>query len=109
MSSVKLVRVSYLEHNKILEVPPRTDDAAATESDLEVLEREFRRKFLADQDTDSLKLTVTFQKFDHEWDEYIDINSDATINHKDKLKAIVSTPSSSARTPSSSVRLIVLY
>ena len=64
--SLKSVRVSYLERNKILKVPSDTDST----TDLEFLEREFRREFLFDQDADNVGLTVTFQRYEPEWEEY---------------------------------------
>ena len=65
--SLKSVCVSYLERNKILKVPSDTDST----TDLEFLEREFRREFLFDQDADNIGLTVTFQRYEPEWEEYI--------------------------------------
>lgn len=34
-------------------------------------------------------MTITFQIFDPEWDEYVDLEEDSIINHKDKLKVVI--------------------
>ncbi len=36
-------------------------------------------------------MAVHFQRFDEEWEEYIDLDVDATINDKDNLKVVVSS------------------
>ena len=36
-----------------------------------------------------MNLQVTFQKFDKEWEEYVDLESPAVLCHNDKLKAVV--------------------
>ena len=85
LEPTKAVRVAYLERNKVLKLPV----SEANFSELELLETQFRREFLFDQDADNVGLTVTFQRFDPEWEEYIDLELDAEIKHKDKLKAVV--------------------
>ena len=37
----------------------------------------------------NVKLQITFQHFDPVWEEYVDLEEDAVMHHKDKLKAIV--------------------
>ena len=37
-----------------------------------------------------MRLVVTFQRFDNEWNEYVDLEEDEVINDKDKLKVVVS-------------------
>ena len=51
-----------------------------------------------------MKLQITSQHFDPEWEEYVNLEEDAVVYNKDKLKAIV-TPrqSDSAPTTSASV------
>ena len=58
----------------------------SAESDLKFLTEEFRREFKFDSNID---LVVTFQRFDSEWGEYIDLEADCSVCHKDKLKVIV--------------------
>lgn len=58
----------------------------SAESDLKFLTKEFRREFKFDSNVD---LVVTFQHFDSEWREYIDLEADSSVCHKDKLKVIV--------------------
>ncbi len=49
------------------------------------------RKFLESFNyTKNARLAVHFQRFDEEWQEYIDLDVDATIYDKDKLKVVVS-------------------
>ncbi len=35
-------------------------------------------------------LTITFQHFEEDWNEFVDLDDDAIVQHKDKLKVIVS-------------------
>ena len=59
----KSVLVNYLGSKKILKIVSEEQT-----KDLELLSDEFKRAFLED----SSNLTVTFQKFDVDWDDYID-------------------------------------
>ena len=47
-----------------------------------------------------MKFDITFQKFDSEWNEYIDLEDTDKISDKDKLKVVV-TPSRSGETAAS--------
>ena len=78
----KSVLVTYLERNKILKMPVSNKTA-----DLKFLEEEFRKEFKFDS---NVNLLITFQRFDGEWDEYVDLDEDGALVHKDKLKAVVS-------------------
>ncbi len=76
------VLLSYLESNKPVTIP---GDKAG--SDVSYL----REKFLASFDYSSnVKLTIIFQRYDKEWEMFTDLEDDATIEHKDKLKVVVS-------------------
>ena len=92
----KVVLVSHLERNKKISIPQHK-----SEGDMEYLRREFLKHFFFEK---NVKLQITFQHFDPEWEEYVDLEEDAVVHHKDKLKAIV-TPrlSDSAPTTSTSV------
>ena len=99
IQKLKTVMVSYLERNKLLKIP----DSA--ESDLKFLTEVFRREFKFD-------LVVTFQRFDSEWGEYIDLEVDSSVCHKDKLKVIVTpllvTPATSDYTETALVSRYVI-
>ena len=55
-------------------------------SDVSFLELEFRKKFAFEA---HVNLVVTFQRFDPEWNETVDLDEAAVINNKDKLTALV--------------------
>ena len=56
-------------------------------ADLKFLEKEFHKAFKFDS---NVNLLIMFQRFDGEWDEYVDLDKDCALVHKDKLKAVVS-------------------
>ena len=76
----KSVLVTYRERNKVLKVPE--------EGDLKVLVIE-----------SDARLVVTFQRYDTDWGEYVDLEEECTLQHKDKIKAVVN----SVVTPSTEV------
>lgn len=78
----KSVLVTYLERNKILKIP-----VSSKTGELKFLEKEFRNEFKFES---NVNLLITFQRFDGEWDEYVDLDEDCALAHKDKLKAVVS-------------------
>ena len=78
----KSVLVTYLERNKILKIP-----VSSKTDELKFLEKEFRNEFKFES---NVNLLITFQHFDGEWDEYVDLDEDCALAHKDKLKAVVS-------------------
>ena len=96
--------VSYLERNKKISIPEHK-----SEGDVEYLRREFLINFFSEK---NVKLHITFQHFDPEWEEYVDLDEDAVVPHKKKLKAIVTRPpvkyllSDSAPTTSGSVIVV---
>ena len=89
-SSDKTVLLSYLEKNKKVTIP-----ANAPKSDLEYLRDIFLTSFKFES---NVLLDVTFQKFDGEWNEFIDLEDGDKVCHKDKLKAVV-TPILAQDTP----------
>ena len=76
------VLVSYLERNKKITIPEYSGD-----SDIEYLRREFRANFDYGK---NVRLQITFQRYDPEWEEFVDLDEDGEVYHKDKLKAVVS-------------------
>ncbi len=82
--------MSYLDRNKVIQIPSIDAD------ELVYLKKEFRRNFCFGE---NVNIDVTFQKFDPDWNDYIDLESPLLLAHKDKLKAIV-TPLLRDNTPS---------
>lgn len=95
----KQVLVSYLERNKIIRIPTSLEC-----DELSHLTTEFKAAFSFGG---NVNIQVTFQKFDNDWGEFIDLETPLTLQHKDKLKAVIililidNTPVSS--TPAGSV------
>ncbi len=75
----KSVLVSFQERNKVLKL--------FEDGDLKVLEKEFRKAFKLDSEAS----LVTFQRYDTDWGEYVDLDDECTLQHKDKVKAVVSS------------------
>ena len=92
-SKTKTVLVSYLEKNKRIKIPPEQ-----SESDLDYLRREFLVQFKFEA---NVNLDVTFQRFDSDWNEFVDLEEADEICDKDKLKAVV-TPILAQETPEGS-------
>ena len=78
----KSVLVTYLERNKVLKIPYSNDSP-----DVKRLEKEFRKEFKFDS---NVRLIITFQRFDRDWEEFVDLDDECTLLDKDKLKAVVS-------------------
>ena len=53
---------------------------------MEFLEKHFRREFKFQA---NVNLDITFQRFDKDWDEYIEVGIGCKLEHKAKLKAVV--------------------
>ena len=83
MAETKLVLVSYLENNKVLKIPTNKGSV----SDVEYLEQAFRPEFSFES---TVKLSITFQRFDEDGNEFIDLEADTELQQKDKVKAVVS-------------------
>ena len=76
----KRILVSYLERNKVLVLPE------GAENDVQYLKTEFLKTFKL---IDDITVDVIFQKFDDDWDTYVDIEDGDKLVHKDKLRAVV--------------------
>ena len=87
-SAAKTVLLSYLEKNKRIVIP-----SEKSESDLRYLNNQFIAHFNFES---NVKLDITFQRFESEWNEYILYTDE--INNKDKLKVVV-TPLLGGETP----------
>ena len=78
--ATKQVLVSYQERKKVLHLPANESEGA-----LDHLTKEFQREFKIPSTE-----FITFQYYDASWEEYIDMDNQKEIQHKDKLKVIVS-------------------
>ena len=88
--SKKSVLVSYLERNKVIsleETPP--------DGDIPSLKKEFIRQFKFEPNA---RLDITFHRFNPDWNEFVELDEDARVENKERLKAIV-TPILAQETP----------
>ena len=66
----------YLGRNKLFKIKPEEGI-----SDLNVLEKDFKKAFKFHS---NVRLQVTFERFDRNWDEYVEL---CILGPKEKLKA----------------------
>ena len=78
---MKTVLLSYLERNRVVKIPN-----GEKSSDLAFLEKEFRKLFLYE---DNISISVSFHRFSADWEDYVELEGDESINDKDKLKVVV--------------------
>ena len=60
-----------------------------SEGDVEHLKKEFLKKLYSKKNVKPQSAQITFQHFDPEWEEYVDLEDDAVVPNNRKLKAIV--------------------
>lgn len=77
----KQVLISYLDSNKVVRIPQ-----SISGDQLPYLTQQFKKAFLFGE---NVKLLVTFQKYNADWGEYIDLETPVVVEHKEKLKAII--------------------
>ena len=91
--STKTVLLSHSERNKIVKIPLDKEV-----SDIEYLEKEFRKFFSYEG---NVSIAVSFHKFSLEWEDYIELDRDESVNDKEKLKVVVTpqlvTPAASSK------------
>ena len=94
--------VCYSDRKKVFKI----DDSKQQMTDIEFLTMEFKKEFSFET---QVNVSVTFQGFEPEWGESVDLEIDSYINHKDKLVAVVmpvlQTPNLSSRDEKSTSRL----
>lgn len=74
------VLLSYGDRNKPITIPPEVEEAVPY----------IKKQFLKDFDfAPNVKLRVTLQTFQDDWNEFVDIDDDALISSKEKLKVVV--------------------
>ena len=69
---------NHLDRKVIFKIPKEKDV-----NDIEFLVLEFKKKFSIVRDT------ITFQRFDADWDQNVDLEEDEVLNDKDKLTAVI--------------------
>ena len=77
----RVVLLSYGERNKVVKIPPGVDD-------LSFLRNVVEKMFLKVEETHG-GVKVYFQKYDSEWEEWVDVNEDFVAETKDNLKVVV--------------------
>ena len=76
----KRILLSYLDRNKPITIPEEVKDTVS------YLKQEFVKNF---NFAPNVKLSIVFQKFEEEWNEFVDLEDDAVIRNKEKLKVVV--------------------
>ena len=85
----KTVLVSFKERNKVLRISYTNEGGV-----LACLKEQFCRAF---NETISEEELITFQRFDSEWDSFIDLEECDTVNDRDKLRVVVTTRTNCGR------------
>ena len=79
--TLRKVLVSYLELNKLITIPEATEDG-----DVKYVTKESRRIF----DLDGCEnVMIAVQKYDKEWEAFVDLEDGDAILNKDKLKLVM--------------------
>lgn len=76
-----MILVTYSERSKVFCIPPSVEVP-----DLIYLEKESRKEFKFQA---SINSEISFQHFEKEWEEYVEVEKNYTLNNKEKLKAVV--------------------
>lgn len=79
--AMKSVLVTYSERNKVFRIPKSIEFP-----DLIYLEKEFKKEFKFQP---NINLEISFQRFEKDWEEFVEVDKDCTLNDKEKLKAVV--------------------
>uniref|UniRef100_A0A1X7T5M6 PB1 domain-containing protein n=1 Tax=Amphimedon queenslandica TaxID=400682 RepID=A0A1X7T5M6_AMPQE len=95
MAQEKVVLLSYMDRNRLVKIPEEKEG-----SDLSFLEKDFRKEFSYQG---NIHIKITFQRFNEDWKEYIDLDNDEHVFSMEKLKVIVSpilkTPATTNNSP----------
>ncbi len=70
------VLLSYIDRNKPVVLPPETS------GDIHFLTKKFLEFF---NYPTNVKLSITFQRYDDEWKDYVDLDENEIVVDKDKL------------------------
>ena len=89
--TTKSVLLSYLERNKVITIPVVKEG-----SDVQFIRSRFIQLFSFEK---NVGLCLSFQKFDDEWQEYVELDDTEDVKNKEKIKVVVmpvlGTPGSS--------------
>ncbi|XP_019855171.1 PREDICTED: uncharacterized protein LOC109584053 [Amphimedon queenslandica] len=85
--------ISHVERNKVITIPDTHDE----DTDLMFLKRECLKSFNFGS---NVSLSVVFQKYDVDWDSFVDLDDDCYLEHKDKLRFIVTPQLHDSSVPS---------
>ena len=89
----KSVLITYNERKKVFQLYETQG-----KSDIASLKKDFILQFKFES---NVQLDITFQRFDKDWDCFVDLDDDAEIHDKDRLNAVV-TPILANSTPEQS-------
>jgi len=81
--SDRAVLLSYGERNKVVKIPPGVNDLTFLRN---VVEKTFLK---AEESHGGVK--VYFQKYNTEWEEWVDVDENFVAETKDKLKVVVTS------------------
>ena len=90
MSKKRSVLVSYLERNKVFSL-----EGTPPEGDIPSLKKDFIQQFKFEP---NVRLDITFHRYDTVWEEFVELDEDARVEDRERLKAIV-TPILAVETP----------
>ena len=79
----KQILVSYNESNKLIKVSP---SQTGTNLEVQILREECMKLF---KFYSNVSLDIFFQKYDADWDAWIDIDDNYAFDSKEKLKVVV--------------------
>ena len=104
--AARRVLLSYLDHNKIFSIP------ADVTCDVSYI----KDKFLTSFDLkDDLTVDVLLQRYDKDWEAFVDLSTEDKLSDKDKVKAIVTyelsvkKPFGSSSNTSAAASIVSLY
>ena len=89
----KSVLITYNERKKVFQLYETQG-----KRDIASLKKDFILQFKFES---NVQLDITFQRFDKDWDCFVDLDDDAEIHDKDRLNAVV-TPILANSTPEQS-------
>jgi hypothetical protein len=80
--AAKEVLVSYNECNKLMKIPPQPEGG----SEVKFLQAECMKLF---KFSSNVSLDVVFQKYNSEWDAWVDIDGSYMLEDREKFKMVV--------------------
>ena len=93
------VLVSYCERNKKIEIPD-------CDNDIHYLTKECEKMFMFNS---NVNIQITFQKYDEDWECYVDLDQSYVACNKNKLKLVVTPVLVDFQTPKSSIENVRIF